>query len=50
VEKVLLIVRHFEAFQQRDVFFAEALTSMMMFLILNLGGIHDMPLRSLPAI
>jgi hypothetical protein len=35
LENVSLVVRHVEAFQQLDVFFVEALASMMLLLILN---------------
>ena len=31
----LLVMRHVEAFQQLDVFFAKALSSMMLLLIFN---------------
>ena len=31
----LLVMRHVEAFQQLDVFFAKALASMMLLLVLN---------------
>ena len=48
LEKVSLIVRHIEAFQQLDVFFAEALASMMMFLVL--GGFLGDAYRGLKAV
>jgi len=37
LENESLVVRHVEAFQQLDVFFVEALASMMLLLILNVS-------------
>ena len=37
LENVSLVVRHVKAFQQLDVFFVEALASMMLLLILNVA-------------